>query len=262
MQVVTDAQMFQVADSEYDRFMGRYSRALAPAFADVARVSAGQRVLDVGCGPGALTAELLRRVGADQVSAVDPSESFVEACARRNPGVRVMQGHAGQIPFEDASFDAALAQLVLHFVIEPAAAMEEMRRVLKPGGLIAACVWDFGGGMEMLRAFWASALALDPAAPDEMGNRRFGRDGEIASLFDSAGLGDVISGALEVEAAYEDFDDLWAGFLGGVGPAGVYCASIDETKRNALREEFRARLRSPSGHFSLPARAWYALGRS
>jgi SAM-dependent methyltransferase len=259
---VTEAQLFQVAEGEYDRFMGRYSRALAPAFADVAGVSAGRHVLDVGCGPGALTAELVRRVGADRVSAVDPSEPFVEACARRNPGVRVMQGPAERIPFADASFNAVLAQLVLHFVSEPAAAVEEMRRVLKPGGVIAACVWDFSGGMEMLRAFWVSALTLDPAAPDEMGNRRFGRDGEIARLFESAELSSVVSGALEVEAAYEDFDDLWAGFLGGVGPAGVYCASLNEAARNALREELRSRLGSPSGRFSLPARAWYALGRS
>jgi SAM-dependent methyltransferase len=242
--------------------MGRYSRPLAPAFADATGVAAGQRVLDVGCGPGALTAELVRRVGAERVSAVDPSEPFVEACARRNPGVRVVRGHAGKIPFADGSFEAALAQLVLHFVGDPAAAAAEMRRVVRPGGAVAACVWDFGGGMRMLRAFWDSALAIDPTAPDELVRRRFGRDGEIGELFESAGLGDVVTGALDVEAAYDGFDDLWAGFLAGAGPAGAYCSSLDLRGRTRLREELRSRLGSPAGRFSLPARAWYAVGRA
>jgi SAM-dependent methyltransferase len=219
-------------------------------------------VLDVGCGPGALTAELVRRVGAERVSAVDPSQPFVEACARRNPGVRVVPGHAEKIPFADASFDAALAQLVLHFVGDPPAAAAEMRRVVRPGGAVAACVWDFGGGMRMLRAFWDSALAIDPAAPDELVKRRFGRDGEIGELFESAGLDGVVTGALDVEAAYDGFDDLWAGFLSGVGPAGAYCCSFDERRRTILREMLRSRLGLPDGRFSLPARAWYAVGRA
>src|SRR5437868_980480 len=138
--------MFTVAAEAYDRFMGRYSVPLASTFADFAGVAEGQRVLDVGCGPGALTRELVRRVGAGAVAAVDPSEPFVEECARRNPGVDVRLAKAEQLPFSDGVFDAALAQLVLHFVSDPAAAANELRRVLRPGGRAAACVWDFADG--------------------------------------------------------------------------------------------------------------------
>src|SRR5437870_2454589 len=151
------AATFRVAGSAYDCFMGRYSRPLAVTFADAAGVAAGQHVLDVGCGPGALTEELVRRVGASAVAAVDPSEPFVEECARRNPGVEVRQGTAEVLPFADGAFDRALAQLVLHFVSDPAAAAGELRRVLRPGGSAAACVWDFAEGMQMLRLFWDAA---------------------------------------------------------------------------------------------------------
>lgn len=253
--------MFEVDGEAYDRLMGRYSRLLAPAFADAAGVARGQRALDVGCGPGALTAELAHRLGSHHVCAIDPSATFVQACSKRNPGVRVLKGEAGRIPFPDADFDAALAQLVMHFVADAPAAAREMRRVVRPGGVVAACVWDFAGGMRLIRTFWEAARELDPDRALGPEDRAFGRDGELGQLFEGAGLTQVRTGALDVQASYSGFDDLWAGFLGGVGPVGVFCASLDGDGLERLREEIRTRLGSPAGAFELPARAWYAVGR-
>jgi SAM-dependent methyltransferase len=255
------AATFLVAGEAYDRFMGRYSAPLAVAFADAAGVDAGQTVLDVGCGPGALTSELVRRVGASNVFAVDPSQPFVDACRGRNPGVDVRLARAEELPYLDGRFDAALAQLVLHFADDPEASALEMRRVCRPGGLVGACVWDFAGGMTMLRSFWAAARAIIPATAGEE-TWRFGREGEIADLFAAAGLEDVTEGALEVEAGYSDFDDLWTPFLGGVGPSGAFCVSLPSEQQALVREELRARVGSPVGPFTLPARAWYATGRA
>ena len=256
------ASTFRVSDEAYDRFMGRYSRPLAGALADAAGIETGQTALDVGCGPDALTGELVRRLGAGSVWAIDPSEPFVEACARRHPGVDVRLGRAEDLPYPDGRFDAALAELVLHFVSDAPAAAREMRRVVRPGGAVAACVWDFAGGMRMLRLFWDAALSVDPIAPDEATTLRFGRDGEIGELFAEAGLGEIVTGALDVEASYEGFDDFWLPFLTGAGPAGSFCASLDSERQAALREDLRARLGSPEGPFTLPARAWYAVGRA
>jgi len=172
----------------------------------------------------------------------------------------VREARAESLPHPDDSFDVAAAQLVLHFVADPEAAASEMRRVLRPGGVAAACVWDFGG-MRALRAFWDAALALDPGAPDEAATRRFGRDGEIAGLLSQAGFADVTSGAIDVVASYDDFEDLWQGFLGGVGPTGAYCASLEPPQREVLRDELFARVGRPAGSFSLDARAWYGTGR-
>src|SRR5205823_5313998 len=180
-----------------------------------------------------------------------------EACRRRNPGVDVRLGRAEELPFPDGAFDVVLAQLVLHFVTDADATAAEMRRVVREGGVVAACVWDFRDGMRMLRLFWDAARALDPSAPDEAHTRRFGRDGEIAELFVRAGLRDVAGGALEVEASYDDFDDFWSPFLGGAGPVGAYVASLDVERLGRLRTDLRERLGSPSGAFTLPARAWF-----
>jgi uncharacterized spore protein YtfJ len=206
---------------------------------------------------------LVDRLGAPAVAALDPSSSFVAECAARHPGVVVREGRAEAIPFDDASFDAALAQLVLHFVAEPASAAAELGRVLRPGALVGACVWDFSRGMQMLRLFWDAALAVDPSAPDEARTRRFGRPGEIVDLLVSSGFDDVVETTLEVRATYTDFDDLWAGFLAGVGPAGSYCVSLDEDRRDALRGELFGRLGAPGGGFSLAATArWPITTRS
>src|SRR5918999_1920901 len=158
---------FAVAADAYDRFMGRYSVPLAPQLADFASVTAGQRVLDVGCGPGALTAELVRRLGPAAVSAVDPSGPFVAAARERYPGVDVRRAAAEQLPFEDETFDASLAQLVVHFMSDPVAGLREMARVTRKGGVVAACVWDHAGGRGPLSVFWKAARELDPGVDDE-----------------------------------------------------------------------------------------------
>jgi SAM-dependent methyltransferase len=259
MEPVEGAATFQASGDAYGNFMGRYSEQLAAPFVHWAGVAAPSRVLDVGCGPGALTATLTRR-GAE-VAACDPSPSFVTACTERFPGVTVRAGRAEDLPFDDAEFDAALAQLVLHFVSDPPAAAAEMRRVVRPGGVVAACVWDSGGGMELLDRFWEAAAALDPDAPIDAQRLRFGASGEMAGLFIDAGLADVVETTVTVTAAYRDLDELWPGFLAGVGPTGAYCTSLPADGRAALRDELNERIGRPSGPFSLSAVARCARGR-
>src|SRR5437773_10883588 len=167
--------------------MGRYSVRLAPPFADLARVSDGQRVLDVGCGPGALTSKLVARLGPDAVTAVDPSESFVDAARDRHPGVDVRLAAAEDLPFDGGQFDAALAQLVVHFMADPVAGLREMARVTRPRGVVAACVWDHGGGQGPLSIFWRAVHELDPEVEDESGLAG-AAEGSLAGLFGAAGL--------------------------------------------------------------------------
>jgi ubiquinone/menaquinone biosynthesis C-methylase UbiE len=255
------ARTFAVPGETYDSFMGRYSVALAPRFADAAGVSAGDRALDVGCGPGALTGVLVSRLGPHAVYACDPSPPFRDACAARHPGVQVKLGRAESIPFADEIVDHALAQLVLHFVSDPRRAATEMARVVRPGGIVAACVWDFAGGMEMLRQFWDAALSIDPNAPDEAQVLRFGRPGEIAELFSSVALEDVVESTLSVASTYASFDELWNSFLAGVGPAGAYCVSLGDEDRARLRSALFARCDSPAVSFTLGAVARCAVAR-
>lgn len=259
---VGGARSFLVSGQAYDLFMGRYSRELAPAFADAAGIAAGQDVLDVGCGPGALTGELVRRTGADRVLAVDPSPPFVEACAQRYAGVQVRLAPAEALPFDDAVVDAVLAQLVLHFVGDPDQAAREFRRVLRPGGRVGACVWDFAGGMEMLRAFWDAALEVDPGAPAEAQTLRFGGPGEMVEQLDSVGFVDLDETVLQVSSPYTGFDELWAGFLYGIGPAGGYLVTLPQEQQDAVREALHRRIGSPAGGFTLGATARCVVGRS
>ncbi len=246
----------------YDSFLGRYSQPLASVFADAAGVGRGMRALDVGCGPGALTRVLVDRLGSRAVAACDPSPGSVAECAARHPGVDLRPGRAEELPFEDAAFDAVLAQLVLPFVGEPARAATELRRVVRPGGIVAACTWDVAEGMEMLRHFWDAALAVDPEAPDEARVLRFGRAGEIADLFASAGIEDLEETTLTVAATYGDFHELWEGFLEGVGPAGAYCVGVPHDTRTALRSAMYREVGSPTGPFTLGAAARCATGRA
>ena len=252
---------FAVDAAAYDLFMGRYSRPLADLFADAAGVEHGQSALDVGCGPGALTGVLVQRLGAASVAACDPSSSFVTACRERHPGVEVTSGSAEALPFAAGRFDRVLAQLVLHFVSEPRQALRELMRVARPGGAIAACVWDFGGGMQLLRRFWDAALAVDPAAPDEARTLRFGREGELAALLSTAALRDVTETTLRVCVEYQSFDELWGGLRAGVGPAGSYCAALAPSQQERVREILLQGLGAPSGPFQLSALARCATGR-
>jgi SAM-dependent methyltransferase len=250
---------FDVAAESYDRFMGRYSRLLAPQMADLADVRSGQCVLDVGCGPGALTGELVARLGAANVAAVDPSESFVAALRERLPDVAVERASAEQLPFPDHRFDAALAQLVVHFMSDPVAGLREMGRVTKRGGLVAACAWDEARGEGALGLFWKAVRAVDPDAVDE--SRRPGtHEGHLVRLFADAGLHDVEGTALTVSLEHETFDDWWTPYTLGVGPAGTYVAGLDPARRDALRDKCRELL--PDAPFVINARAWAARGRA
>ena len=259
---VEGARSFLATGQAYDRFMGRYSRPLASAFADAAGVGADGTAVDVGCGPGALTGVLAARLGPGSVTAVDPSPPFLAECAARHPGIAVAAGQAEALPVADDSVDFALAQLVLHFVSEPPRAGAEFRRVLRPGGVAAACVWDFAALMEMLRLFWDAALALDPQAPDEARTLRFGREGEIAELFGDAGFTGITETTLVVRSRYSGFDELWSGFLEGIGPAGSYCLALPEDHRQTLRAELFRRMDAPTGEFTLSATARCATGRA
>ena len=248
---------FDVAAEAYDRFMGVWSRQLSPQLADVAGIRGGQRVLDVGCGPGALTSELVERLTPEAVSAVDPSEPFVAAARERHPGVDVRQARAESLPYPDATFDVTLAQLVVHFMRDPVAGLREMARVTRQGGVVAACVWDYAGGRGPLGPFWGAARALDPDADDE--SRLAGtRQGHLSELFEAAGLGDIVAGALEARRAYADFDEWWEPFTRGVGPAGAYLAQLASGRQAELGARCRSML--PAGSFELTACAWVARG--
>jgi SAM-dependent methyltransferase len=244
---------FDVSADAYLRFMGRYSEPLAVQFADLAGVQPGQRVLDVGCGPGALTAELARRTGEAAVSAVEPSASFAAAVLERLPGTDVRRSVAEQLPFPDATFDAALAQLVVHFMTDPVQGLREMSRVTRPGGTVAACVWDHAGGRGPLTAFWSAVRELDPAADDESVLAGV-RQGHLARLFAQAGLDQAQATTLTVRAGYGRFEQWWEPFTLGVGPAGAYVASLTPDRRAELREQCRRQL--PAGPFEISATAW------
>ena len=256
-QVDSAAVTFVVAADAYDRFMGRYSVPLAPQLADLASIARGHRALDVGCGPGALTAELVARLGPGAVSAVDPSEPFVEAARERYPGVSVQQAAAEELPFEDGAFDASLAQLVVHFMADPLAGLREMERVTSKGGIVAACVWDHAGGRGPLSVFWQAAHELDPDVEDET-QLAGARDGHLAQLFEAAGLNNVERSTLDVSVEHPSFEDWWEPYTLGVGPAGGFAARLDEARLAELRERCRALL--PAAPFVLTSRAWAALG--
>jgi ubiquinone/menaquinone biosynthesis C-methylase UbiE len=252
---------FAAPAESYDRYMGRWSRLLAPRLADFTQIGDALRVLDVGCGPGALSEELAGRVGAARLAAADPSEQFAAACAARVPGADVRTSAGERLPWEDDSFDAVLSQLVVNFMEDAPRGVAEMRRVARPGAVVAACVWDHER-MEMLRTFWSAALALDPDAPTEASTMRYGTPDELSELWSAAGLSDVEIGSLEVVADYWGFEDFWEPFTAGVGPGGAYCVSLPDDARAALREECRRRLGEPGGAFSLSARAWGVRGRA
>jgi SAM-dependent methyltransferase len=256
------AATFRTSAEAYDRHIGRYGRELARELIATARVRPGRRALDVGCGPGALTAELAARLGAGRVAAVEPSAPFAEACRGRNPGVQVEVATAEALPFENAVFDHALAQLVVNFMADPPAGVGEMCRVTRPGGTVAAAVWDYAGEMTLLRRFWDAASDLDPGAKelDEGVAMPFCTPEELGVLLSAAGLLEVGVTPAVVSAGYDGFEDLWKPLELGVGPSGAYAAGLPSDVRAAFKQEFRRRLGVGDEPFRLSARAWIATG--
>jgi ubiquinone/menaquinone biosynthesis C-methylase UbiE len=247
--------MFTVAADAYDSFMGKFSVQLAPALCDFAGVHEG-RAVDVGCGPGALTTELVRRLGAEHVSAADPSEPFVEAARDRHPGVDVRLAPAESLPFADGEFDAALAQLVVHFMSDPVVGMRELKRVTRPGGVVATCVWDHGGGQGPLSPFWAAVHDLAPQQENEAGLMG-SRQGQLVELFEQVGFDEIEETALPASVAHATFDEWWEPFTFGVGPAGAYVTRLDDTERERTREACHRLLGDTP---VVTARAWTVRG--
>ncbi|HVB46082.1 MAG TPA: class I SAM-dependent methyltransferase [Streptosporangiaceae bacterium] len=242
-----------VTAAEYARFMGRYSEPLAARFADLAGVRAGHAVLDVGCGPGALTAELVRRLGPANVFAVEPSPSFAAAVRDRLPGVDVRVGAAEQLPFADGTFDVTAAQLVVHFMADPVAGLREMARVTRPGGTVAACVWDYGCGRSPITLFWRAVREHDPSATD--GSDRAGASaGHLTALFEQAGLRGAQETTLTVSTRYGTFEQWWETFELGIGPAGAYLTGLPQADREAIRAHCQRLL--PPEPVELSATTW------
>ncbi|UXA12275.1 class I SAM-dependent methyltransferase [Mycobacterium sp. SMC-8] len=240
---------FAVSPEAYGRFMGRYAEPLAAVFTAFAGVGAGDEVLDVGCGPGALSAQLLS-VGA-RVAAVDPSPRFLDALRTRFPDLDVRRGTAEELPYDTASFDAALAQLVVHFMADPMAGIRQMARVVRRGGVVAACVWD--GSTGALAPFWDAVHVTDPQAQDEA-LLAGARMGHLTGLFEAAGLRGVEERPLAVEVVHPSFEQWWEPYTLGVGPAGDYVQQLDDEGRAHLESVARERL--GAGPFTVTATAW------
>ncbi|HEY6794936.1 MAG TPA: methyltransferase domain-containing protein [Kineosporiaceae bacterium] len=250
---------FDVAAESYGRFMGRYSTPLAAEFLRVADPQPGQQVLDVGCGPGVLTALLVDRLGPAAIRAIDPSEPFVAAVRDRLPGVDVRLGVAEHLPWPDDAVDQSLAQLVVHFMADPVAALREMVRVTRPGGLVAASVWDYGGSRSPLSVFWDAVAELDPDHPGEA-HLAGARAGHLAELFAAAGLTNPEAGELTIRVSVSGFEEWWEPFTLGVGPAGTYLARQPEEIRQQLRQRCAARF--PEGPVEVAATAWLVTARA
>ena len=256
--------MFAIGPA-YEQYMGRWSRLLAPAFAAFMGVKDGERILDVGTGTGALARAVEAATRQSEIAGIDPSAAFIEhakqtAASKR---VRFEVGDAQALPFADAAFDRSMSLLVINFIPDHAKALREMRRVTRPKGVVGACVWDYGAGMESLRIFWDEAVALDPAAaPKHERNMKLAGEGELGALWRASGLADVQEKALVIDQAFSSFDDYWAPFLKGTGPGGAYVASLSEAQRRGLEMRLRTRLLGgrPDGRFMLQARAWCVRG--
>lgn len=249
---------FDVPAEAYRRFMGRFSEPLGGTFLEFAGVRAGDRALDVGCGPGALTERLTGLLGPGRVGAVDPSAPFVGTTRERCPGVDVRTGTAEDLPFADASFDAALAQLVVHFMRDPVAGLRQMARVTRPGGTVAACVWDHAGGNGPLSPFWDVVHEIDPAAGDESSLAGV-REGDLIRIFGAAGMDGITDDRLTVSADYASFDDWWQSYGLGVGPVGDYLNGRSETEVERIRQACADRL--GHGPFTITASAWAVRAR-
>jgi SAM-dependent methyltransferase len=259
-----EAKMFAVS-AGYERFMGRWSRLLAPAYIAFAGVRNGDGVLDVGSGTGSLAATVEGTMPASEVVGVDPSEGFI-AYAQKNaksPRVRFEVGDAQALKFKDASFDNTLALLVMNFVPDENKAVAEMRRVTRARGTVSACVWDYDAGMQMLRFFWDEAVALDPAIePKDERHMKLSRQGQLGDLWKKAGLTNIKEEPLVIDQAYSSFNDYWEPFTNGAGPGGAYVVSLSQGHREQLESRMRKRLLGDrqDGPFTLKARAWCVRG--
>lgn len=242
---------FLVSPEAYARYMGRYAEPLARLFAAFAGVGAGDKVLDVGCGPGALTAQLLS-LGAE-VAGIDPSPPFIDAIRLRFPDIDVRRGTAEELPYGTDAFDTALAQLVVHFMMNPVAGIGQMARVTRPGGVIAACVWD--GPTGALAPFWDAVHVIDPGVQDEALLSGASK-GHLTELFEAAGLCGVEEHSIAVEVVHPTFEEWWEPYTFGVGAAGDYLGRIDDEARAGVESVARERL--GAGPFTVTARAWAA----
>jgi SAM-dependent methyltransferase len=244
----------------YERYVGRWSRLVAPEFISWLAIGSGRRWLDVGCGTGALSAAIVAQAVPATVVGVEPSAGFLER-ARVNLGQSVVLslGGAEALPLERASIDVAVSGLVLNFVPDLPSVLRELRRVTVPGGTIAAYVWDYAEGMQLIRHFWDAAVELDPTARflDEGVRFPLCNPKALSSAFSEAGLVHVTTSAVEVPTPFKDVADYWSPFLGGQGPAPAYAMSLSEDQRERLRARVAERLPlCPDGSIRLLARAW------
>jgi SAM-dependent methyltransferase len=258
------SEMFSNAPS-YEKYMGRWSARLAPLFAKFAGIRDGERVLDVGCGTGALTQALVNLTRRSEVVGIDPTPGFVTFARQRfnDPRITFDQGSAFELPYPESSFDHSLSMLVFHLISAPEKAVSEMRRVTKARGTVAACTWDGSGAMELSSVFWAEAIELDPAAEAHAERTRScNLEGQLSELWKTTGLKEVQETAIDMRMDFTSFDDYWLPYLEGVGPTGVYVAGLSHEARDALGERLRNRMLSglSDGAFSLAARAWAVRG--
>jgi SAM-dependent methyltransferase len=251
------------AGEAYERYVGRWSRLVAREFLRGLACAARLRFLDVGCGTGALMAAIADTSAPSAILGVDPAAGLLALARDRLTTGAVCAGDAQRLPLRDHSADVVVSGLALNFVPDPLRAVTEMARVAAPGGVVAAYVWDYAGGMEMIRYFWDAAVEADPAAraSDEAHRFPLCHPGPLHDLWTAAGLRGTSVDAIEVPARFAGFADYWTPFLGGQGPAPGYLASLTEHQRRTVRELLRARLPAePDGHLSLTARAWAVRG--